>query len=776
MAIPYRTQVSTNDPLAQLSDEELQALFDAYREAGTGEPEVPVVEEAPPELSAGEAIAGGVRELAGGALFEFADEAEAAARAPFSEKSYEDLLRDIRQNRARFSEAYPATALGLNVAGGVGSLFVPGVNVIGRGAQVATGINRITSPVRRAVASGALAGGVAGVGSGEDAMGRIQSGAVGTLLGAGLGAGAYGIGRGAQWGRDVFTARSAEMPEDEARRYALDIINRRISESNLTPEQVADMARMEQTYGMPGMFGTTTPELSRLTENVMQTPSGERADLARSLFSAQTGAPRRVEERIRQSIPTPDYFASEERIIQTLRDNAKASYGAVNDVEIPDPVIMDILRNPDIKGAYADALANVERDMAAAALRGEDPSPFALRKVFEPVLDEQGALVGLSDTPTTVPDIKTLNQIKIALDRRIDGLYSTGKGGEATALKNLRNAFVDRLDKVGPPEYLAARQQYKGDIEVKEALEAGRNANRLRWQEVNKLAKDFSPGELQAFKTGVVQNIMKRFEDTSQRRNFAKEIIDNKNTRKSLQALMEPGEFQVFETALRREAELFTDINRITQGSATFGRAAERADIEEQIAGGNVEDAVSLLVNPTPGNILQRTASILANMRNANVSRATYTQLARMLRSSSPDELDTVLRQLEEAAPAQQVAERTFERGVTKAGAGAAMTIAPSPEMERERLPEVEEVVVPDTGEPVSGLGVMPPAGEVEGAPPPGGVPLAVALERAYPGYTAIFNDGSLVVEGVGVPAEDVAKTLDVPVEAWLAANQLGIY
>ena len=769
MALPaYKPAEAQTDPLSGLTDEQLDALAEAYAAAGEGQPETaPVINTPPPTLSTGQMLAGGARELAGGALFEFADEAEAAARAPFSAQDYDAILRDIRQNRAQFSEAYPAAALGLNVAGGVGSMFVPGANVLGRAAQGATGISKIASPLGRVAASSALAGGVAGAGAGEDMAQRAGYGLMGAGLGAGIGAGAYGAAKGARWVGDVLNAKGAEMRPEDATQYAANLVNRRMAETGLSPEAVREMAEMSGRYGVPFNIGTANPELARLTETVVQTPGGEQGVLAQQLLEQQVGAPARVQQRIQKSIPTPDYFASEERIVDTLRNNAKAAYGAVNDVEIRDPVIMDILNAPDIKGAYGDALANVEREKVAAKLRGEDPSQYDLRKVFEPVLDEQGALVGLGDTPVTIPDIKTLNQIKIALDRRIDGLYSTGKGGEATALKTLRNAFVNRLDEVGPPEYRAARQQYKGDIEIKEALETGRNANKLRWQEVNKMAKEFSPGELQAFRTGYVQRLMQGFEDTSRRRNFAKEIVDNAGQRKKLQAVMEPGEFQVFEAALRREADLFDTISRTTGGSQTAGRMAARADIDDQLASGNVEAAASLLMNPSPGNIALKALRVASNMRNANVSRATYTQLARILRAGTPDEVNAVLRQLEEAAPVQQAADAAVERGAAKTGAGAGMVLAPSPEMAGETLPETEELRLPNIDEePMpDGLSVMPSPVGAEG----GDTGLEAALSSILPGYRGIMGGTLFREDGAVVEAPAIAEALGIPLAAWLA-------
>ena len=201
---------------------------------------------------------------------------------------------------------------------------------------------------------------------------------------------------------------------------------------------------------------------------------------------------------------------------------------------------------------------------------------------------------------------------------------------------------------------------------------------------------------------------MKGFEDTGRRQNFANTLL-KENSLKKFQAVMDPGEFQVFEAALRREEQLFNDIGQATGNSATFRRAAEREDIQNQIAGGNIENAVDILVNPTPGNIAMRTARFLSNMRNANVSRATYTQLARMLKASSPDELEEVLTRLEAAAPVQKAVDRALERRVTKGGVAAASTLAPPPEDTRGQLSDDFEVTVPSlTEEDPTGLSTMP--------------------------------------------------------------------
>ena len=705
----------TQQQTAQLSDEELNTLLQPYTKMGADEPEIVVTAPriSPPEaaMTTGEALAGGAREFAGGLSAEFSDEAEAAARAPFSDKSYDELLREVRASRKRFSDENPVTAAGLNIAGGVGSMFIPGAAALGRGAQAISGISRLASPLARTMATGALAGGVSGFGAGEGGFGeRAQFAGTGALLGTGLGVTARGLGA---LGRYAGETRRAlrETGDADAEARAAEVLYDRLAASGISPSELGARLGTERAAGVPTMLATSTPEFGRVSENVMREVSENRPVLAERLVEQQTNAPGRVRAAVETAVPTPDYFATVDQVQDTLRRNATTAYDAAYAAapEIRDQRLRQVLSNPRIQSAYQDALKMSEDEMAAAALRGEDPSKFAMKKFMDPVIDERtNELSGLVMSNTTVPDLRSLDAVKKALDARISALYASGQGGTATSLKELRNAFVNRLDQVGPPEYRAARAQFKGDIEIKNALEEGLKSNTLRWQQVAKRAREYSPGELEAFKTGFMQNIARGFEDTSRSRNFARELVANAQKRKSLQALTSPEEFRVLETVLRREAELFDQTSRVIGGSQTFGRQAEKQALDEALARGDQSIVIDLMMNP--GSLFRRSMVALGNMRNANVSRGAYNQLARMLSAQDPAEINAVLASLEQAAPARQQANEALGRRTRQAATAGAFTLAPSPE--RVTPPEAPfELLVPSIDEPVdddTGLSTMP--------------------------------------------------------------------
>jgi hypothetical protein len=696
--------------ISGLSDEQLERALKIYEAPGgnidvTATPKYNIEE---PDLSLGENIVGGVRELAAGATFEFADEAEAAVRSAASGEPYQKVLDDIRQKRALFEQANPATALGLNIAGGVGTMFVPGVNVLGRGVQAATGISKIASPVRRIAATGAIAGGLSGFGAGEDTEERLTNIVPGSLLGAGLGAGLYKAGDVARFGIDAVRAVRDKLPEADVTNAATDILIKSMQRAGKTPEEIAETLRLDREYGINTMFGQADPNLVAMTDVAALTPSDGtgRTQLAERIFRQQAGSKARVREQIKSKLPTPDYFASEDAIAKNLREIGETGYEPAFAVgSVKDPEIQTLLKNPGIAGALKRAKETADIEASNAAARGEDPSKYTLKMNMEPVLDEAGALVGLRPTGDVIPDVKTLHTIKRFLDEEIRGLYKAGDGTRAEALKATRNQLLGRLDKI-VPEYREARKLYAGDLEIRDALQFGRQSGDLRPDEFARKYNKFSPGEQEAAKTGVVQGIMDGFSKATTNKNYAQNIIRSDDLMGKLQFMMKPEELRVFKAALKREAELFGQASRAAQGSPTFQRQVAKADVDEMIEQ-NTDSALELFMNPTPGNAFRAAMSAVRRLRNANVSKATWGQLSKSLSAASDDELANVFRAIDERMPAIQQGLKEREARTTRAAVAGAMAQAPTPEIDRERLPEDVEFAIPAIEEP-SGLSAMP--------------------------------------------------------------------
>lgn len=649
----------------------------------------------PAPLGEGDLWAGRARAIGQG-LFSLGDEAEAALRAAAGE-DYTTALNDIRQKYARYKEEEPIVSTGIELGTGLATAFTP-AGWAGRAAQLAgrvPGVGRVlqaAAPVAarlaaapapvRIGAQGALSGAVSGFGAGEGGFGnRATTGLVGAGLGAGLGAVVPAVPAVGRYAADVARAATGRVAPEKALEQAQNIVSRAIERGGKTLPQVYTRALRDEALGSPAVMAQLDPELMALAETTALKPSAGRRELVEELVGQQAAAPERYKAAVQTAIPSPDYFNRLGQIQTGMRTRANSLYEkAYEHGDIQDPVILKLLDQPDMREAFKDAAVNSRRLAAAAEAEGEDASKFALKGVYEPRLDVQGNLVGM-DRVGTAPDVRTLDFVKQALDRRISSLYASGQGGEATALKEMRNAMVKRLDQLAP-DYRTARQAYAGDIEIEDALRLGReDFSKMRWQEVKKLwsgADALSPGEKEAVKTGYLQRLVEPAEDAGTNRNFAQRVIGSENERKKLKTIVSPKEYRVLESALKRQSELFSSRSQALGNSATARRAAGLEDLDRAIAGGDVK-AVTDMVTGGPNALVRAGIAALNYAKNANMSEATYTQLARILRTKGPAEIAQALRELRDAAIARGA--RTEQRVATqkKVASGTAASMGPAP-------------------------------------------------------------------------------------------------
>ena len=120
--------------------------------------------------------AGNLLRAAGqGLTFGFGDELEAMARAAASDRTYQQEVKDIREDIEQFRETNPVAAYGTEIAGAIPTGVGLGIGLLRAG--IGTGI-------RGAAKLGAIEGGIYGAGEGEGVEGTIKSAAIGTGIGA----------------------------------------------------------------------------------------------------------------------------------------------------------------------------------------------------------------------------------------------------------------------------------------------------------------------------------------------------------------------------------------------------------------------------------------------------------------------------------------------------------------------------------------------------------------------------------------------------------------
>lgn len=656
-----------------------------------------------------EALIGGARGALGQGLgMGWGDEAEAWLRSRLGQGSYEDLLKQIRGEYGTFAEKAPITSfvseLGGGVLPGAAMMFVPGGQPAGA-AQITGTLSRLAArPITKAVATGATTGVISGAGSATE-----ESRGTGALIGGGIGA-AFGAAlppliRGGssfyKWAAERLAPSSARSTERAAQKFT-----EAMGEARLTPQQIEQAMRRDRAMGVPSTVANVDPALADLAETLAQRTGRGTRKVEQTLTQQQSGGRERVYQQARKGLQPGEFYAEEERLMNDLRSKAAPAYQrAYAFGEVDDPQIMEMLALPQFKGAWDTARKIADSDAAAAqvnAMRSGqpfDPNAFKLRDIYKVQYDPKtGAPIDV-EVAGTVPDVRTLDYMKRALDAQITAGYKSDNAAtlaSASAMKDLRNALRDRTKEV-VPEYRQALDTYAGDREILDALQSGyRDFGKLDHEEVAKLIGGMTNAEKDAFRTGVVRDLYSKIFTTSRNINAAA-LLESPETKAKMQVLFDsPAHYRLFEAAVARESQLFKQANQILRGSQTGKRTAMREKFEGD------ESVTQAAAQALTGGWM----SSLTGMASRALYKTTMTEemadkLAGMLMSKSPQDVADVVRVLEkyaERAVPRQAAATSRELGATSGAAISAFPAPPATEKEPgdiEKFLSKEEVSVP---------------------------------------------------------------------------------
>jgi len=601
------------------------------------------------------------RAVGQGLGFGFGDEAIARVRAKMENRPYEDVLREEREAYQRFTEKNPLIALGTEVVSGaipsVAAAFIPGgqaASAVGatRTMQAAQRLSSVLpqfmkGPTARLAGTAGVQGAVSGAGTateGERGAGALQGGATSAVAGPVIAKGAQVIGQAGSAVKNKF-APSASSVEQRANEKVLEAMAR----DEIDPIQARALIEKDRAMGVGSTLMDVTPSTKTLGEAVVTVPGPGRKILGQALEDRLEGGRDIVGQRVVKDLAKgKDYVASEDSLLGKLRANANNLYDAAYaHGSVDDPRLMKVLEDDTFKSAFKEAQRIASKEARAAELRGEDPSKFILKDIYN--VDSEGNIASISK----VPDVRTLDYIKRGIDALIDkGYKGEGMGkAEANALKDLRKAFIGAIDE-NVPEYAAARAKYAGDMEVLDALRLGREefmSPKTLPEQAKKIVAGMSEGERDALRTGATQAILTKIMDAPQQINAAQRVIGAPATRKRLEALFDnPQEYEIFEAALKRESELFRNAQEIARGSRTQPKAEAVKDLKSgsgvlDVAGEAVDVAMG-----TPGSVVGRVLKYL--QARTTLDEKSSAEIAKMLKSSTPQEIDDTLSRLERSS------------------------------------------------------------------------------------------------------------------------------
>lgn len=618
------------------------------------------------------------------------DEAEAWLRSKLGDADYATELERINREYGEFAQRNPVTSTMAEFGGGVlpmvgaylATPFTGGAAAPVAAATTARSAGLLArlaaNPYVRGMATGAGTGTVAGAGSadpGERGSGAVVGGTMGTVIGGGAPAVIRGGGATFNWLRD-----RAFPSEETITTRATGKINRALEEAGLTPREVEARVLADTSRGVPATIANVDPALVDLAETVAQRSGPSSRVVEETLGRQGRGARRRVYENVRTGISPRNFYEEQDAMVDALRREADTMYDEAYAIgSVRDPRITGALEDPQFKYFYDRAREIADREGLAARLRGEDPSKFKLEEMF--TVDNAGNV-----TLTRVPDVRTLDYIKRGIDATIERGFD-GKGlstTEASSLKKLRREFVNAIDEAtidpatGVSPYRAARQQYAGDMEVLDALRAGREFRTMDHEEIAKYVSDMSRAELDAYKTGVARDIYGMIANPTSNANVARRVVgpeDFSEMSEKLKPLFDsPAQFNLFQAALQRESQLFAQSNRILGGAATGRRTQARQRFEEEPAvGAAVADAISGGFMASLTNLAVRAA------RSATMPDEIANRVAKLLMSSDPVEVGAAVKLLENYSSKAVTAGRNLGLGEAGAIMGTTITAQPAP-------------------------------------------------------------------------------------------------
>jgi hypothetical protein len=571
-----------------------------------------------------------------GGSFGFSDEIGARIDSLRGKGGYDANYRDRAISREQYERSNPKAALAGELAGSVGTAFVPGLGAYNVANRVGTAARLVPAAVRygSAAVGGATAGAVAGAGTAEPGE-RLQGAGMGALVGGAVGpvatAGLRGIGHTAQAVKDT----TAGIPYVGALGTGISALGgatlnygtraqekflQALRRDQMSPDDLRAATEAAQRLGpkpetLVDRGGVNTRGLA---ESATRYP-GEAQRAASELASERmTGQMGRIRDDLSQAFRVQgDPKALSKVFSDEASQNARPLYEQAyrEGSMITDPRIAEYMRLPAFQKAYGTARRLAQYD-------GID-LPTDPRKLTE-------------------FNLQTLDYVKRGLD---DVLYTTkipAPGGvgrtERAKIIEAQKGFMGVLDEI-VPTYAQARQAYAGPIAMRNALEDGQKFVSMSRDEFYDTVSRLSPAEMDQFKIGALASIRDRMSKTSDGRDLIREVYGSPDKRELLKAVVGDEQFGRLEQQFARERAIRRTDDTIRGNSRTATRQAGMADLEADttvlpavLNQGLMKGGTNYLLRSGTG-VAQPTADALSPMlfsTNPQSQMQTIQQLLRM--------------------------------------------------------------------------------------------------------------------------------------------------
>jgi hypothetical protein len=398
-------------------------------------------------------------------------------------------------------------------------------------------------------------------------------------------------------------------------------------------KRVTDARAAGQTeYTLADAFGNAG---QRKLTGMAKVPGPAREQIVEALTERNLNMPHRVGSEIGQALGAPTTAAqATERLIDQARRQSSPLYKQAESVPTWSDKLQGFLESPLAKQGLAEG-AEIQGIRVAGTGRASKATDDVITN-FDPAIDPK---------ISGVPSMRVLNTLKIGLDRMIEREINPAtmrlneKGAAIADYKNRLLAEIDALN----PAYREARSAYRGPMEIKDAVQQGREmATRGRPADTIPAVTALTEAEQRGVGIGYADKVREQLERTGNFPSILREKVPKGVAEleqlSQYQGPRQPGRPDQLRQFLTREEEMQRTSKAALGGSPT---AENIADVAAGPGGAEVLGLAGSAMSGSPTGIARSVLDIGRRYARGE-NEAQRAAITRVLLENQPDALRQV--------------------------------------------------------------------------------------------------------------------------------------
>lgn len=465
--------------------------------------------------------------------------------------------RDVARSAQKAAEEqFPGTYL----TGQIGGALAAPIGV----ASAATTSARMAQGLK----SGAIYGGLSGVGEGEGVEDAVKKGVTGTVLGGAIGLAAPAVIGGAGLalgsakdlaGKVASPLRGASNVEGEASRRVSSALARDAKSGDvLTPAEIEAAQSAGQNLSVIDYGGNATRSLARAARNI--SPEAETA-LRNVIEPRFEGQGQRAKEFVESLVGTG---ANATRTREALEDAASKA------------------REPFYRRAYRDGADGIWDNELRSMMETAPMLEVAAKDAVASIRNKMASGRAMSPlSPSGLPTLELWDQVKRTLDSKYNILKRQGDKEGMADIQAIRSRLIDKLDdatrdETGISSYQVARGVAAELFKASNALEAGEKfvTSKMKNEVAKRALAKMNPEERTLFADGYASALAAKISETPDRRSILNFIARSGPARERMEMALGPEKAKEFEVFMRIEDIMDRARSAVSGNSTTAAQLA----------------------------------------------------------------------------------------------------------------------------------------------------------------------------------------------------------